>query len=116
MQPYMFTTLVWDNIDHIEDTLSGRDNSHRGIGITIQPCFIGPELASPILTVPKTKRHTINFELEPLAYFIAGNKIGPPNTIAMEPQNAFALLDAERKTNSGLFVGSINLVFQVGQV
>ena len=69
MQPYMFTTLGWDNIDHIEDTLSGRDTSHRGIGIAIQTCFI------------------------------AGNKTGPPNTIAMEPQNAFAAFDAEWKTN-----------------
>ena len=57
-----------DNIDHIEDTLSVRVTSHRGIGIAIQK------------------------------WFIAGNKTGPPNTIAMEPHNAFALLDAERKT------------------
>ena len=36
IHPNIFTTLAWDNIDRIEETLSGGNTSHRVNGIAVQ--------------------------------------------------------------------------------
>ena len=36
IHPGVFTTLAWDNIDHIEETLSGEGTSNRVNGIAVQ--------------------------------------------------------------------------------
>ena len=41
--PYLFTTMAWDNIDILEETLTGGGTSHRGNGIIIQPTIYGPQ-------------------------------------------------------------------------
>jgi hypothetical protein len=35
IQPYINTTLAWDNIDRLEETLSGAGTSHRVNGIAV---------------------------------------------------------------------------------
>lgn len=39
INPHVFTTLVWANIDRLEETLSGGGTSHHVNGIVIQPEF-----------------------------------------------------------------------------
>ena len=36
IKPYISTTLAWDNVDRVEETLSGEGTSHRVNGIAIQ--------------------------------------------------------------------------------
>ena len=42
IQPHVSTTLVWDNIDRLEETLSGEGTSHRVNGIVVQVRHFGP--------------------------------------------------------------------------
>ena len=39
IKPNVFTNLAWDNIDRLEETLSGQGTSHRVNGIAVQPWF-----------------------------------------------------------------------------
>ena len=46
IQAYVNTTLAWDNIDRLEETLSGAGTSHRVNGIAVQARHFGPWLPS----------------------------------------------------------------------
>ncbi|KAL9979552.1 hypothetical protein ACROYT_G017230 [Oculina patagonica] len=54
IQPFINTTLAWDNIDRLEETLSGSGTSHRVNGIAVQARHFGPQL--PPLAVPEVAR------------------------------------------------------------
>ena len=45
----VMTTLAWDNIDRLEETLSGGNTSHRVNGIVVQPKVFGPEAMSNLV-------------------------------------------------------------------
>ena len=44
VHPYVFANVSWDNIDRLEETLSGGGTSHRVNGIIVQPRVFGPHL------------------------------------------------------------------------
>ncbi|KAL9977627.1 hypothetical protein ACROYT_G015055 [Oculina patagonica] len=54
IQPFINTTLAWDNIDRLEETLSGSGTSHRVNGIAVQARHFGPQL--PPVAVPEVAR------------------------------------------------------------
>jgi len=55
--PHLFTTLAWDNIDQIEETLTGEGTTHRVNGIIVQPTTFGPEPNKPVHpAVRKTRK------------------------------------------------------------
>ena len=72
------TTLVFDNIDRIEETLSGEGTSHRVNGIAVQRGFIGPLQAKKRTPVPKNKRRSIQVEERGIAPYNVGAKPVPP--------------------------------------
>ena len=41
IQPHVSTILAWDNIDRLEETLSGESTSHRVNGIAVQARHFG---------------------------------------------------------------------------
>ena len=58
--PYINTTLAWENINRLEETLSGKGTSHRVNGIAVQANQFGPHPQSasgPIIM--KSKRRSI---------------------------------------------------------
>ena len=42
IRPFISTTLAWDNIDRLEETLSGAGTSHQVNGIAVQANHFGP--------------------------------------------------------------------------
>lgn len=46
IKPYIPTSLAWDNIDRLEETLSGKGTSHCVNGITVQARHFGPYFAA----------------------------------------------------------------------
>ena len=59
VEPEVHTTLAFDNIDCVEETLSGSGTSHRVNGIIIQPKVPGPKFhVKPIVNKPKGKQRT----------------------------------------------------------
>ena len=81
VQPYINTTVAFDSIDRLKETLSGARTSHRVNGIIIQPKVIGPQL-------PKHNEHHITKSKQRsllefvddrhLPTYNAGEKVGPP--------------------------------------
>ena len=59
IQPYQPASLVYDNIDRLEETLSGARTTHRVNGIVVQKPFIGPKLQRAPVTIPKTGQRSI---------------------------------------------------------
>lgn len=91
VHPLLPTTLVWDNIDRLEETLSGKGTSHRINGIIVQPPFIGPLPQRDTHSMQKTKKRSFSLETKPLPVYNAGSKSGPPHidiTLDMNSVNA----------------------------
>jgi len=58
IQPFVRTTLAWDNIDRLEETLSGAGTTHRVNGIAVQARHFGPNLPPELrLKQNKEKKH-----------------------------------------------------------
>ena len=54
--PHVHTTVAFDNIDRLEETLSGGGTSHRVNGIIVQPKVCGPFLPDKYLPLPNQAR------------------------------------------------------------
>ena len=78
LRPGIFTTLVWDNIDRLEETLSGGGTSHRvnGIAIHQKDLYEDVELRVPP-RVPKTKKRSISGDSHSIPIYNAGKRMGP---------------------------------------
>ena len=52
--------LVWDNIDRLEETLSGKGTSHSVSGIAVQARHFGPQLPrEPSTNIVKIKKRSV---------------------------------------------------------
>jgi hypothetical protein len=74
IHPHVFTNLAWDNIDRLEETLTGKGTSHRVNGIAIQAPVFGPHLPR---VFSKTKQRSITVQNDDLPVYIAGERKGP---------------------------------------
>ena len=102
IQPNVFTNLAWDNIDRLEETLTGKGTTHRVNGIAVQPRVFGPH--PPPAELPpilKRKQRSISYEEQPLPMYISGERIGPGLIVArsdiMNSQDAEALKAQQKK-------------------
>jgi len=78
IMPHVFTNLAWDNIDRLEETLTGKGTSHRVNGIAVQVKEYGPHLPRTELPrVEKNKQRSISIEHDELDVYIAGTRSGP---------------------------------------
>ena len=77
--PYTNVTFGWDNIDRLEETLSGVGTSHRVNGLIVQRKIYGPFLppCTPVPVIPKLGQKSISFDDQPLPLYNAGNRVGP---------------------------------------
>ena len=76
---FINTTLAWDNIDRLEETLSGEGTSHRVNGIAVQANHFIPHLPSASTpTIMKSNRKSIESvgDATPSIYN-AGERCGP---------------------------------------
>ena len=71
-------TLVFDNIDRLEETLSGSGTTHRVNGIVVQQAFIGPTPFKQELKLPKTRKRSIKAPIQELPIYISGKKPEAP--------------------------------------
>ena len=81
IKSYVSTSLVWDNIDVLEETLSVGGTSHRVNGIAILARQYGPDLPlvqeSP--TITKSKQRSVEVvDDNKLAIYDTGERCGPP--------------------------------------
>ena len=82
--PCIPTTVVWDNIDRTEKTLSGGGTSHRVNGIIVQPqvpTVAGPPCANVDV---KAKKRSIDAETSMIPPYNGGEMVGPQHKMAMD--------------------------------
>ena len=78
IQPYQQASMVYDNIDRLEETLSGAGTTHRVNGIVIQKAFIRPKFPQNFIDIPKTKQRSIYVEPLELPVYNIGIRPEPP--------------------------------------
>ena len=78
IQTYQPASLVYDNIDRLEKTLSGSGTTHRVNGIVVQKPFIGPKVQRKRIMVPKTRQRSINVQPLELLDYNVGSITEPP--------------------------------------
>ena len=80
VQPKLFTTIVWDNIDFGEETLSGKGTTHSTNGIVIQRSTQQMQHIVPAPTVKRTRARTLHPPPTEITPFLGhGQKKGPCN-------------------------------------
>ena len=99
IRPFIGTTLAWDNIDCLEETLSGEATSHRVNGIAVQAVHFGPQL--PPTSVPamvKSKQRSIDtVDDDNLPIYNAGDRRGPPSRGYVEVTSTQVMENARKK-------------------
>ena len=84
----VFTNFAWDNIDRLEETITGGGTTHRVNGIVVQPQVYGPHLPNaPLPLVEKCKQRSITLESQPLSTYISGDRVGPQQLTTNCPDN-----------------------------
>ena len=95
--PGIPTTLAYDNIDRIEETLSGAETSHRVNGILVQPLAPTVEPPPKDQTAVKTRKRSINPPPLQLPLYNAGVRVGPPVLELVEINYEEAIRNAQMK-------------------
>ena len=78
IQPYQQASVVYDNINRLEEALSGACKTHRVNEIVIQKAFTGPKLPQNLIEMPKTKQRSIYEEPLQLSVYNVGIRSEPP--------------------------------------
>ena len=99
IQPHVSTTLAWDNIDRLEETLSGEGTSHRVNSIAVQARHFGPHpLTEQPPGITKSKQRSVEpLDVVALPIYNAGERQGPKPRAYVEVNNQEALENARRK-------------------
>ena len=99
IKPHISTTFAWDNIDRLEETLSGEGTSHRVNGIAIQARHFGPHLP-PVEGAPslaKSKRSVDVVLDKELPVYNAVERTGPPSKAYVEVRSSEIQASAWKK-------------------
>ena len=80
IHPGIFTTLAWDNIDRLEETVSGKGTSHRVNGIAVQAKKTNPVPVLPMPSVAKSKKRSTDAPSPMLPIYNVGKRLGPPHS------------------------------------
>lgn len=101
IKKYISTSLAWDNIDRLEETLSGGGTSHRVNGIAIQAKHYGPDLP-PLVDTPnvvRSRKRSLDMMTDSqLPIYNSGRRCGPPKRTYIEVSSIKLEEIAKRKT------------------
>jgi len=97
IQPHVVTTLAWENIDRLDETLSGEGTSHRVNGIVVQARHFGPQLPlEPSTQIIQTKKRSVEaLDAENLPIYNAEDGCGPRSRRFVEVTHQKALENAQ---------------------
>ena len=97
--PHISTTLAWDNINRLEETLSGAGTSHSVNGIAVQARHFGPYPQPQANTqIKRTKKRSIDYlPRTETAPYNAGERRGPPLRSYIDVTSAVIVEEAWKK-------------------
>ena len=85
MKPHVFSNLVWNNVDRLEETLIGKGISHQVNGIAVQSRLDGPHPPSVETTTSLQPEAEISHHLSPRAQSVCGcSRVGPQPLLTQE--------------------------------
>ena len=98
IQAYLNTTLAWDNIDRLEESLSGAGTSHRVNGIAVQVRHFGPNLPpAPGIEQARTRKRNIDpSAISVVPPYNAGDHCGPRSRTFVEVTAEEILAEARK--------------------
>ena len=88
---------MWDNIDRLEETVSGAGTSHRVNGIAVQAKVIVPIQPRVMPAVFKSKKRSISPAPLMLPIYNAGQRVGPPTTPSVGVNITYQVWNAKAK-------------------
>jgi len=83
--PHVPTVLAFDNIDRLEETLSGAGTSHRVNGIIVQPRVIGPLPPPRRENLPRERKRTLPPQNVVMPPYYTSQRKSPPAVSLGEP-------------------------------
>ena len=107
IQSGVYTTLVWDNNDFGEETLSGKGTTHNTNGIVVQ------HVESPIVTqttpppTKKTKKRSLHAPDKNIVSFHGAKKSSPdvfPTSVALQLDSHLALLQPQKDKDTAYYL------------
>ena len=113
IQAYQPASLVYGNIDRLEEMLLGSGTTHRVNGIVVQKPFIGPKVQHKRIMVPKTRQRSIYVQPLELPDYNVGSRPEPPilRETHMEVSGLYTTV-AHKKNLIGLLCRNKNTVQQ----
>ena len=91
IQPNVFVNLAWDNIDRLEERLTGKGTLHRVNGIVVQAKVYGPFRPRANLPhIEKKKQRSVSAEYQDLEFYVAGTHVGPEPLLTRDVQEVKA--------------------------
>lgn len=102
MNKNIFSTLVWDNNDFGEETLTGKGTTHNTNGILIQRATNDdvPDNATDKINLPRSKSRTLSLPVSDLPLYAAKKKKGPsPMDVELEKEVDIQLLKTPQVIN-----------------
>ena len=99
IQAYVNTTLAWDNIDRLEETLSGAGTSHQVNGIAVQARHFGPNLPpAPGIEQARTRKRSIYPSvISAVPQYNAGDRCSPRARTFVEVTAEEIVAEARKK-------------------
>ena len=106
IKPHIFTNLAWDNIDRLEETLTGKGTSHQVNGIAVQAKVHGPFLPAvelPHIEKKGKQQKLVCVKVQDLDVYVAGARIGPQSLVTRNSH--------EKESCTALFACQKNLIW-----
>ena len=97
IHPGVFTTLAWNNIDRLEETISGEGTPHRVNGTVVQTKLVNSQPSKLLLSVDKTNKISISTPPLMLHMYNVGQREGPPQPTSVEIDTSAVVHPAREK-------------------
>jgi len=101
IKSHVFTNLAWDNIDRLEEILTGKGTSHQVNGIAVQAKVYG--LFLPTAELPhiekKSKQRSVCAKIHDLEAYVSGARVGPQFLLTknnLDKESCAALLACQK--------------------
>lgn len=78
IKPHVCTSLAWNNINRLEETLTGKDTPHRVNGIVVQANVYAPHLPRAELPhIERLKQRSVTIDNQQLEVYVTSARVGP---------------------------------------
>eukprot|EP00057_Strongylocentrotus_purpuratus_P019489 XP_011673963.1 PREDICTED: uncharacterized protein LOC105442958 [Strongylocentrotus purpuratus] len=110
--PSVHTTLVWDNNDFGEETLSGKGTTHNTNGIILQRPSPATTHRTESISVERTRKRSIQPPAANIDYYSGGQRRGPfiEQDVAVDLEDHIHIQQSSRRLDSAYYFTKVSNV------